>query len=281
MPFDVTAALMQAEKNKQKKRYVLLLFNTKRAQDTDLRTIERAVGMALATHTLIRLEDPDEALKLLIIKNVELIIMDHSFLPDEQIAIDYAIEAKKRKKCPIFFISKSEDKLITAYREQMFLYEELDDYLLAPIDALEMARRLKRIDNTKARSAKRFSADAQVKCMRLDHSTPYSGSLTDLSLVGFALSLNENLVFRRHEQIQISIYLPAFFMFHQHYGDYLKLSGKVRRVSIDGRKIGCSIEYITPMQQECLTQILEKLAKRNRRQRLEATAAKAADKEAS
>lgn len=280
MPFDVTAALMQAEKNKQKKRYVLLLFHSKRTQDSDIRTIERAVQMALPGHTLIRLEDPDEALKLLIIKNVELIILDHSFLPDEQLSIEYSMEAKKRKKCPIFFISRDEQKLITEYRKNMYLYEELDDYLLAPIDALEMARRLKRIETTKGRSAKRFATDAAVKCYRLDQETPYTGNLTDLSLVGFALSLDENLVFRRNEQIQIHIYLPAFFMFHAHYGDFLRLAGKVRRVSIDGRKIGCSIEHITPMQQECLTAIMEKLAKRNRRARLEKASEKAGEKSA-
>lgn len=269
MPFDVTAALMQAEKNKQKKRYVLLLFSSKRALDADIRTIERAVTMALPQHTLIRLEDPDEALKLLIIKNVELIILDHSFLPDEQVAMEYALESKKRKKCPIFFISRDEQKLIAQYRQTLHLYEELDDYLLTPIDAVEMARRLKRIEHTKGRSAKRFAADASIKCFRLDSQTPYTGMLTDLSLVGFALSLDENQVFMRNEQIQIHIHLPAFHLFHRHYGDFLKLAGKVRRVSIDGRKIGCSIEHITPMQQECLSQILEILAKRTRRMKLD------------
>lgn len=271
MTFDVAAALMNQnnDASKAKKRYSLLLFNTKSALDADVRTIERAINMALPDHVLLRMEDPDEALKLIIIKNVELIIMDTSFLTEEKMCVEYALEAKKRKKCPVFFIARDEQKLIAEYRKQMYLYEELDDYLLSPLDALEMARRLKRLETTKSRAAKRFAADAQVRCFRLDSDTPHHGSLRDLSLVGFSLSLDDNEVFRRNEQVQIRINLAGFNMFHGYYGDYLRLSGKVRRVSIDGKKIGCSIEHITPMQLECLTQILEKLARRQRRAKME------------
>lgn len=267
MPFDVTAALMQAEKSKQKKRYVLFLYSSKRANENDLRTLERGVMLALPGHTLIRLEDADEALKLIIIKNVELIVLDDSFLPNQTLLIDYANEAKKRKKCPLLFLTKDEQSLILNYRQKMHLYEELDDYLSVPLDALETARRLKRIENMRGRAAKRFDTqNAPMRCTRLERDRVYKGHLVDLSLVGFGLAIEEDEeLFRRGEQIQIHIPLTAFGLFHPHYGDFLRLSGRVRRVSIDGRKVGCSIEHLTPMQQECLTTILDKLAKRNKR----------------
>lgn len=266
MPFDVTAALMQAEKSKQKKRYVLFLYSSKRANENDLRTLERGVTLALPGHTLIRLEDADEALKLIIIKNVELIVLDDSFLPNQDLLIDYANEAKKRKKCPLLFLTKDEQSLILSYRQKMHLYEELDDYLSVPLDALETARRLKRIENMRGRAAKRFDTqNAPMRCSRLERDRMYKGHLVDLSLVGFGLAIEEEELFRRGEQIQIHIPLTAFGLFHPHYGDFLRLSGRVRRVSIDGRKVGCSIEHLTVMQQECLTTILDKLAKRNKR----------------
>lgn len=270
MPFDVTAALMQAEKARQKKRYVLVLYSSKRTNETDIRTFERSVTLALPNHTLIRLEDPDEALKLIIIKNVELIAIDNSFLPSDKAIIDYAFEAKKRKKCPILFLTKDEKSLILEYRQKMHLYEELDDYITLPLDVMEASRRLKRIDGTKSRAAKRFeSHNAKVRCYRLEKDKAFLGVLNDLSLVGFGLTLTGDELFRRLEQIQIYIPLTSFNLFHPQYGDFLRLSGRVRRVSIDGHKVGCSIEHITPMQQECLTMLLDKLSRRGKRKKPE------------
>lgn len=272
MTFDVAKSLLNSNSSRKKRRYALLLFSAREGGgQRDVRTIEKVFASALPDMTLLRLEDPDEGLKVLLLKNIELIIIDDTFFGDDVMAVEYAVEAKKRKKCPIVFVTSNERRLIEEYRKQMALYEELDDYLSTPVDFIELSRRLKRVAAEDGRAAKRFNVDEKLAMYRLDTGTHMTGTLTDMSLVGFGLTLDHDVVFRRHEQIQVSVPLMSFSIFHPQYGDFLRLSGKVRRISIDGKNIGCSIEYITPMQNDCLVRLIEQVAKRLRLQRANAT----------
>lgn len=268
MAFDANA-LFQTGSNRRKKRYVLLLLSSKGADARDIRTIERAVQVNLPEHTLIRLEDPEEGLKVLLVKNVEHVIIDVSFFNDDALSIEYGLEAKKRKKVPIFFVAKNESTLIGEYRRLMFMYEELDDYVLAPVDFVEIGRKLKRAVTMDARAARRFSVNQPVRIERIDASSKECvGTLVDVSLVGFGLDVDTEGMFRRGEQVRVWIPLSAFGIFHPQYGEFLKVAGKVRRLSIDGKNVGCSVEHLTPMQNDCLAALLEQVARRIRQQRL-------------
>ena len=99
LAFDAAQALLSTPSSRRKKRYILYLVHPKFVSDSDIRVVTRAVGSACPEHTLIRLEDPDEAIKVLLLKNIELIVIDHSFFQDDVLAIEYGVEIKKRKKC--------------------------------------------------------------------------------------------------------------------------------------------------------------------------------------
>jgi CheY-like chemotaxis protein len=264
MGFDLASSILQLPQSRKKRKYVLHLFSSKSVHDGDIRIIERTMSTSLKDFNLIKMEDPDEALKLLLIKNIELVVLDHSFLEDDILCVEFAHEIKQRKKCPVLFVTQNETELIEEYRRQMSLYEELDDYLLSPLDFVETSRRLKKATIADGRASKRFLVEAPVQAFRLNDEKMVQGRLVDLSLVGFGLSVDHSMLFHRGEQVRIHVFLPFFQIFHPEYAEILKLAGIVRRISIDGKHVGCSIEHITPMQNDCLVMVLERLARKLR-----------------
>jgi hypothetical protein len=249
---------------KKKKVYVLFLFKLSRDDETRIRTVEKAIQNALSEHILIRFEDPNEGLKALLVKNIEIIFIDSSLFDDDKISIEFGVECKKRKKCPIFFIAKDDEILIQEYRKNLSLYEEFDDYFKEPIDFIEITRKLKRASLTRGRKAKRFSLNIPIKLYRLNTDKIYNVLLSNLSLVGFGIILSSDEMFKMNEQVKIKVPLFEFNIFHPLYGEFLPVSGKIRRVSINGKNIGLSLEYSTPMQIEVLMNLLEKVTRRMR-----------------
>jgi hypothetical protein len=267
--FDVAQALLTQPGNRKKKRYVLHLVETTRSSVQESKIITRAVGQAMPEHTLIRLEDPDEALKVLLLKNVELMILDHTFFDDDVLSVEYAAEVKKRKKCPVFFTTRSQKKLIESYRTLMTLYEEMDDYAGVPLDPVELARKFRRAATLEGRTAKRFPVQQEISLHRIDNDSVHKAKLVDLSLVGFGVEVSKELLLARTEQLRIQIPLVPFGLFHPQYGEWIKLAGRVRRVSIHGQVVGCSFEHLTPLQSDCLTRILEQAARKARMAQLQ------------
>ena len=249
---------------KKKKKYVLYLFKLNRDEETRIRTIEKAIQNSLSDHILVRFEDPNEALKALLVKNIELIFIDSSLFEDDKISIDFGVECKKRKKCPLFFIAKNEAILIKEYRKKLAYYEELDDYFKDPIDFVEVTRKLKRASANIGRKAKRFSLEIPIKLYRLNDDKYYNAILNDISLVGFGISMQGDEMLTANEQVKIKVPISEFKLFHPTYGEFLPISGKVRRISINGRIFGCSIEFSTPMQTEVLMNLIEKVTRRMR-----------------
>ncbi|RDB35315.1 PilZ domain-containing protein [Spirobacillus cienkowskii] len=249
---------------KKKKRYVLFLFKINRDNETRIRTIEKAIQNSLPEHILIRFEDANEGLKALLVKNIELIFVDYSLFDNDKISVEFALECKKRRKCPIFFTAKEDLVLIQEYRKTLFLYEELDDYFKEPIDFVEVSKKIKRISIAPARKAKRFSLNIPVQIYRLNDNQNYKVILSDISLVGFGIILPKSEKFVTNEQFRIKIPLQEFKIFHPQYGEFLPLSGKIRRISISGTNIGFSLENSTPMQIEALMNLLEKVTRKMR-----------------
>ena len=84
--------------------------------------------------------------------------------------------------------------------------------------------------------------------------------ISDLSLMSFACFLPNDLTLKKGSQLTISIPLYRFKYFHRQFGEYLKLAGKVRRVSLNGKQVGCSIEHITPLKLEALMVVIEQIS---------------------
>lgn len=261
---DVSRYLQNVASSVQTKRYVLLLQRTRLVSEQETKLIEKASEHAIPKHILIRLDDPLEGLKVLQVKNVEIVILHHSLMDSIVDLVDLAKQLKERRKVTILFIVNDERALIDTYREKMSLYEELDDFVVSPIDPAEFFKKLQKIGTVEARAAKRFSVDTNVKLTRVETLQKIDAKLLDLSLVGCGFDLGPNVFTRRGEQMRIQIPLFNFGIFHPQYGDYLNLSLRVKRLSITGENVGCSIEYLTPMQSDCLVDLLEDVSRRQR-----------------
>ena len=123
----------------------------------------------LKNFILVRFEEPDEGLKALIVKNIEIVVIDSSLFSNDSISIDYAVECKKRKKCPILFVAKDPQKLIHEYREKLYSYEEFDSYFNDPLDIAEFTKKLQQVGSSTGRRAKRFSLNIPIKLFRLNN----------------------------------------------------------------------------------------------------------------
>lgn len=263
MGSNLEAEILQQGAAPRKKRYMLFLFN-KTDNSKDVKTIERGLDAAARGFIVLRTDDPDEALRLLLFKAVELVVVDSNFLPDVELQVEFAKELKQRKVCPILFVTNQEHRLIETYQKLLPVYEELDDYVLCPVDFVELSKRLKRMVSGDARAAKRFNVGAPVSTYLMTTEEMVEGVLVDLSAVGFSIRLNTAVLLRRGEQVRIRLPLWFFNIFHPQLADYMPFSGKVRRTSLDGSLVGCSIEWMTSFQREVLTDILTRAARKKR-----------------
>lgn len=261
---DVSRYLQKVAGSVRTKRYVLLLQRTRLMPDNEVKLIMKAVEHGLPGYSVIRLDDPAEGLKVLNVKNVEIVMLHHSLLSSEAELVELAKDLKERKKVTVVFVAKNERDLIEAYREKMALYEEMDDYVLSPPDPTELFRKLQKASSVEARAAKRFAVDVPVKVVRVDSLEQHTAELDDLSLVGCGLTFPPEVSFRREEQLRVQLPLHMFGIFHPQYGDYLKIAVKVRRLSIRGQSLGCSIEHLTPLQHDGLVSLLEEIMRRQR-----------------
>lgn len=261
---DVSRYLQKVASSFGTKRYVLLLQRSRLISEQELRLISKAAEHALPGYTLIRLDDPTEGLKVLNVKNVEVVVIHHTLLGSDTELVDFAKELKERKKLTVLFVTKNERELIQAYREKMSLYEELDDYVNSPPDPTELFKKLQKAGAVEARAAKRFTVDIPVKVVRVDSLEEVTAELDDLSLVGCGLTFLSDFGLRRDEQLRIQLPLSVFGIFHPQYGDFLKLALRIRRLSIRGQSVGCSIEHLTPMQHDCLVNLLEDISRKQR-----------------
>jgi hypothetical protein len=260
---DLAQSVIQAASNKKQRHYVLVMFSLRKAESIrELHVIEKLLGKNFPDLGILKLEDPEEGLKVLLLKQVDLIILEWNFLSDNALAVEFARECKQRVKCPVLFLTKSETDLISNYRKQMALYEELDDYAGFPTEPVDVVRKMRKMVQTEGRAAKRFSVEVPMEILRLHDEGKFTGKLVDMSLVGFAISLESTEGLANLAQIRVSIPLRWFGIFHPQYGDYIKFSGRIRRISIEGRRLGCSFEHLTALQMDCLTRMLEYLAKK-------------------
>ena len=252
-----TSEFSNSTGGKKKKKYALFLYETSAANMNDFKLLDKAVVNALPEYLIIRLRDPDEALKVLLLKNIDIIIIDSSFFNNDIITIEYALEIKKHKNSCIFFVPGNEKILIKEYQKKMFAYQEKDDYFINPVDPKFVAQKLRFAASQRGRSNKRFLVSEKAAVLRFDIDEEVEVTLTDISLSGIGLSVDNSIAFQRNEQIKINIPLAPFGIFHRYYGQFLKLSGKVQRVSLAGNQIGCSLEHLTPLQTESLMTVIE------------------------
>jgi hypothetical protein len=192
-------------------------------------------------------------------KQIKLLIFDDEFCDiNEGLDIVKLLKEKKKKNSvPILFVTARPKELIEKYNEILSAYHEGDEYI--DYTRSSTAQVLNKIQagliNQNRRRTRRYVVDIPVTYYSLTHNKEMKGRLVDFSLHGALLKTTDGEhLFGDLEQLKIN--LPIGGLNRSEYGDYLKVSAKVRRVKIAGDLAGVSFEYVSDKQLMVLTYFL-------------------------
>lgn len=198
-------------------------------------------------------------------RNISLLIVNDSFADRAQVmAIIKTLKEKRRdENIPVLFLTKDAEALIKAYHEELLLYRESDEYLVYPITTLpQILSRVKNgIDAKNRRKSRRYPVSLPVTYFHLTHDTQAEGRVIDLSMHGALLTAGQNTIFRLGDQIKLSI--PSSGFIHMADGDFIRISGRVRRVFISGNQAALSFEHVSGKQSQLIGQLLLAIVGRN------------------
>ncbi|MBC7533089.1 MAG: PilZ domain-containing protein [Oligoflexus sp.] len=198
-------------------------------------------------------------------RNISLLVINDSFAPrDEVMKVVKALKEKRRDdNIPVIFLTKDAEALIKSYHGELLLYRESDEYLVYPSTSLpQILSRVKNgIDAKNRRKSRRYPVNMPVTYFHLTHDTKADGRLIDLSMHGALLTAGENTIFRLGDQVKISI--PCSNFIHIADGDFIKISGRVRRVFISGNQVAISFEHVSEKQAQLIGQLLLAIVSRN------------------
>ena len=250
------------QKRRHPKKYVVFLYSFSKTPPELVRFLSRIAQDNVDHCAFLRFEDPDEGLKALYLKGVSLVIIHPSFLEEERISMEYALECKRRSNAPLLFLTRRPQELIQAYQKIMYPYEGCDDYLTEPLDAWEVAQKIQYLTQKKSVDAKQFLVQAPAHVFRINYDLTRSVKLFDISMVGMSMEWthHEDPPLKPEEQLQIKVFLPYFDIYHPRQGEFARFSVKVKKVSLEGNKIGLSLEHLTSDQIQILMQIIQNAA---------------------
>jgi hypothetical protein len=117
-----------------------------------------------------------------------------------------------------------------------------------------MARIKAGVDNQNHRRSRRYQVNLPVTVFHLNKDAILEGKIVDLSMHGALVNAEKDVIFRPGDQIKMSI--PIHDHIQYEYGDFIKISAKVRRVYISGNKVAISFEHVTDSQADLIGQLL-------------------------
>lgn len=198
-------------------------------------------------------------------RNISLLVMNDSFAAREEVmAVVKALKEKRRDdNIPVLFLTKDAEALIKSYHGELLLYRESDEYLVYPSTTLPqiLARVKNGIDAKNRRKSRRYPVHLPVTYFHLTHDSKADGRLIDLSMHGALLTAGESTIFRLGDQVKVSI--PCNSFIHIPDGDFIKISGRVRRVFISGNQVAISFEHVSEKQAQLIGQLLLAIVSRN------------------
>ncbi len=246
-------------KRKVKKKVILLMHGENISPDAlalkkEILPEFKAFNLVSTSYSL------SEVKSFVIEEKIYLIIFDHNyFMGKEEETFKEAEKVKTVFNCPFLFLTKNPTLLVKYYEKYLFAYEEVDDYVSCPIDKIETNKKIQFILKGENRQAKRFKWETPIKVCLLNEDVKFTTELVDLSVVGFSFQIHPEFPINLKDQLEVKIPLSGFGIFHPELGEVLRLSGRVKRFSIAGKNVGCSIEHGTSTQKHLILDILQNL----------------------
>lgn len=242
---------------KKRKNYVILALGD--AFDRDLAmAMESFVKRNYPQFAISNPKNPEELLRQFG-RNISLLIVNDSFSDTKALMGLVRILKEKRRNevIPVLFLTRDGEKLVNLYHKELFLYHEADDYVAYPQISLPslMARIKAGIETQNQRKSRRYPVDIDVTFYHLNRDTILEGQIVDLSLHGAVLSTNKNTIFRVGDQVKINIPVAQFLHIGQT-GDFIRISGRIRRVFISGNRVALSFEHVTEQQSKSVGELI-------------------------
>lgn len=191
-------------------------------------------------------------------KNISILIIEDNF-DDIEIIMTLVAALKKRRKdkaIPTLFITENRHQLIDNYHKYLYLYHETDDYIVyeSKTNNALFTKIKTGIDEKFKRRSKRYQVSLTVEFYDLNSDENYSAKLKELSIHGGIISAPKNKIFKMGDQIKIKI--PIKGDCDHKYGDFIKLTGKIKRVLIAGNEGAVQFEYMNDVQYEQINKLL-------------------------
>ncbi|MCX6129127.1 MAG: PilZ domain-containing protein [Proteobacteria bacterium] len=241
---------------KKRKNYVILALGDR--FDKDLATaMESFVKKEYPSLAVASPKTPDEFTRQFG-RNIYLVIIHDGF--SDKIAVMNLIRNLKEKRrnetIPVLFLTRDAEDLVNIYHKELLLYQESDEYIVYPSSPRQqiMARIKTGIDNQNQRRSRRYAVSIPSSVFHLNKDSLLDGKIVDLSMHGAVVSADQDIIFRTGDQVKLSIPISAYI--HYEFGDFIKISDKVRRVFISGNKIALSFEHVTESQSHLIGKLL-------------------------
>lgn len=204
-----------------------------------------------------------EELARQISRQIHLLIVDDSFAERTKLLrlVRFMKEKRSAKGLPVMFLTRDPAGLTDDYRRELLVHQESDDFIgLKGSEPTEIVGRIKQaIETRNRRRSRRFKAALPISWQMLGASQWSVCELVDISLHGAQIAEpSSSVVFQVRSQVRLQI--PVAGQVNAADGEILRLSARVRRVSVDGGMAGLSFEHLTDRQVLALTQLITNLA---------------------
>lgn len=192
-------------------------------------------------------------------RNISLLVVHDNFA-DQKTLMGLVRTLKERRRSeviPVLFLTRDGEKLVNLYHDELFLYHESDDYIVYPQSSVPslLARIKAGIETQNHRKSRRYPVDIEVTFYHLNKDTILEGEIVDLSLHGAVLNTSKETIFRVGDQIKINVPVGQFL--HTGLtGDFIRISGRIRRVFISGNRVALSFEHVTEQQAKSIGELI-------------------------
>ncbi len=249
-------------RTKKKENIILALGES---LDPEIKIIlHRSLKNRYKAHTIFTPQNPKDMLRS-IGKKIAFMVVDDSFA--EWSLLEPLIlkikESQYESGVPTYFLTDNSVGLIKHYHAGLFAYQEQDDYIeYMNMDKRELLIALDHIVKPDAkRRSRRYSIDIPVQYSSINLEQKMNGEVIDMSMHGALLKNDGALLFRPGDQLQVFFKITKILDSHE--GEFMTLSGLVRRVGIAGNQAGVSWEYMSDKKIKQLSKLLNHYAQKD------------------
>ena len=272
------AEFLQSPKKKQRN-YIVLATGSNLSGEVKDEVVKYLQSLSKA-FVLVQPRNAEELARQ-ISRSIHLLVLDDSFA--ERVKLLKLVRFMKEKLTssgmPVMFLTRDPAGLTAVYRRELMAHQEMDDFIaLKGLSAVEVVARVKQaIETRNRRRSRRFNVAMPISYQLLGNSQLAECQLIDISLHGAQIAgAPAGSVFKVKSQIRIEI--PVAATIGSAEGEILRLSARVRRVSVDGDRAGVSFEHLNDRHVLALTKLVTALAaEQSTSRKVDNTAASSSD----